>query len=209
MLMKQKRTIYLIGAAVLLSVIALIFIKSCGGDSPKSTGDTVAQKSTVTDSIPQDSTESVTTIEQEVEDAVKIDSTKFPDYVYSYEYIEIYEKFKPLLSAIAHVESRGIPNMVSKSGKYHGLLQQSSISVDDCNEFANASFKHSDRLNPKKTVQMFLITQKRYNKTMSFEMACRIWSRHDINGTNPSAAKYWERVRKELGKHDYSPLWEN
>lgn len=207
--MKQKRTIYLACAVILLFVIAAICIKGCGGNSAKTTHDTIHQTYTIVDSIQEDSLESAPIIEQEIEVVVKVDSTKFPDYVYSYEYIEIYEKFKPLLSAIAHVESRGIPNMVSKSGKYYGLLQQSVINVDDCNEFANSSFKYTDRLDPKKTVQMFLITQKRYNEKMSFEMACRIWSRHDIKGTNPSATRYWERVKKELGKHDYSPLWEN
>lgn len=206
--MKQKKTIYLVGAVILLFVITVICVKSCnGGDSSKSIGDTIVESS-ITDSLSQDSLESVITIEQEIEAPVKVDSSKFPDYVYSYEYIEVYEKFKPLLSAIAHVESRGIPNMVSKSGKYHGLLQQSRINVDDCNQSTDSAFKYEDRLDPKKAVQMFLITQKKYNKKMSYEMACRIWSRHDINGTDPEAGRYWERVKKELDKHDYSPLWE-
>jgi hypothetical protein len=208
--MKQKKTIYLVGAVILLFVITVICVKSCnGGDSSKSMGDTAVIESTVVDSLPQDSLESVKVIEQEIEAPVKVDSSKFPDYVYSYEYIEVYEKFKPLLSAIAHVESRGIPNMVSKSGKYHGLLQQSTINVDDCNQSTNSAFKYEDRKNPKKAVQMFLITQKKYNKKMSYEMACRIWSRHDISGTDPDAGRYWERVKQELDKHDYSPLWEN
>nr|DAS62288.1 MAG TPA: hypothetical protein [Ackermannviridae sp.] len=206
--MKQKKTIYLVGAVVLLFVITVICVKSCNGGSDKSITDTTALESTVVDSISQDSLESVITIEQEIEAPLKVDSSKFPDYVYSYEYIEVYEKFKPLLSAIAHVESRGIPNMVSKSGKYKGLLQQSRINVDDCNLSTDYAFKYEDRLDPKKAVQMFLITQKKYNKKMSYEMACRIWSRHDISGTDPEAGRYWERVKKELDKHDYSPLWE-
>lgn len=206
--MKQKKTIYLVGAVILLFVITVICVKSCNGSSDKSITDTTNVESTIVDSISQDSLESVITIEQEIEAPLKVDSTKFPDYVYSYEYIEVYEKFKPLLSAIAHVESRGIPNMVSKSGKYKGLLQQSRINVDDCNLSTDSAFKYEDRLDPKKAVQMFLITQKKYNKKMSYEMACRIWSRHDISGTDPEAGKYWERVKKELDKHDYSPLWE-
>lgn len=206
--MKQKKTIYLVGAVILLFVITVICVKSCNGSSDKSITDTTALESTVVDSLPQDSLESVITIEQEIEAPVKVDSSKFPDYVYSYEYIEVYEKFKPLLSAIAHVESRGIPNMVSKSGKYKGIFQQSRINVDDCNLSTDSAFKYEDRLDPKKAVQMFLITQKKYNKKMSYEMACRIWSRHDISGTDPEAGKYWERVKKELDKHDYSPLWE-
>lgn len=206
--MKQKKTIYLVGAVILLFVITVICVKSCnGGDSSKLIGDTIPESSII-DSISQDSLESVITIEQEIEAPLKVDSTKFPDYVYSYEYIEVYEKFKPLLSAIAHVESRGIPNMVSKSGKYKGIFQQSRINVDDCNLSTDSAFKYEDRLDPKKAVQMFLITQKKYNKKMSYEMACRIWSRHDISGTDPEAGKYWERVKKELDKHDYSPLWE-
>lgn len=206
--MKQKKTIYLVGAVVLLFVITVICVKSCNDSSDKSITDTTALESTVVDSLPQDSLESVITIEQEIEAPLKVDSTKFPDYVYSYEYIEVYEKFKPLLSAIAHVESRGIPNMVSKSGKYKGIFQQSRINVDDCNLSTDSAFKYEDRLDPKKAVQMFLITQKKYNKKMSYEMACRIWSRHDIKGVDPDAGRYWERVKKELDKHDYSPLWE-
>lgn len=206
--MKQKKTIYLVGAVILLFVITVICVKSCNGSSDKSITDTTAVESTVVDSLPQDSLESVVTIEQEIEAPLKVDSSKFPDYVYSYEYIEVYEKFKPLLSAIAHVESRGIPNMVSKSGKYKGIFQQSRINVDDCNLSTDSAFKYEDRLDPKKAVQMFLITQKKYNKKMSYEMACRIWSRHDIKGVDPDAGRYWERVKKELDKHDYSPLWE-
>ena len=197
--MKQKKTIYLVCAVILMFVITAICVKSCGNDgSSDSVIDTTTYQSHVVDSVPQDTVE-----------LIKIDSTKFPDYVYSYEYIEIYEKFKPLLSAIAHVESRGTPNMVSKSGKYQGLLQQSTINVDDCNQSTDSAFKYSDRLNPKKAVQMFLITQKKYNKKMSYEMACRIWSCHDVRGVDPDAGRYWERVKKELDKHDYSPLWEN
>lgn len=206
--MKQKKTIYLVSAVILLFVITVICVKSCNGSSDKSITDTTALESTVVDSLPQDSLESVITIEQEIEAPLKVDSSKFPDYVYSYEYIEVYEKFKPLLSAIAHVESRGIPNMVSKSGKYKGIFQQSRINVDDCNLSTDSAFKYEDRLDPKKAVQMFLITQKKYNKKMSYEMACRIWSRHDIKGVDPEAGRYWERVKKELDKHDYSPLWE-
>lgn len=153
--------------------------------------------------------DTATVQEKPITDTIsKVDSSKFPDYVYSYEYVEIYNRFRPLISAIAHVESRGIPNMVSKSGKYHGLLQQSKINVDDCNEITNNSFTYEDRLNPKKSVMMFLITQKRYNKKMTDEMACRIWSRHDLSGTDPSAGEYWKKVKQEIGKRDYSHLWE-
>lgn len=202
----QRILLMCLFAFILSYILSSLLFKGCSSNNR--VVDTI--DSTAVDTMRHDSLSTgveTNTIETAPE-PIKVDSTIFPDYVYSYEYIEVYEKLRPLISAMVHTESRGIPNLESKSGKYHGILQQSKISVDDCNQVVDKPFSYEDRKNPKKSIQMFLIYQKRYNKNMTFEMACRIWSRFDLKGTNPEAEAYWKKVEKEIGKHDYSHLWE-
>ena len=103
-----------------------------------------------------------------------------------------------VINAIAMVESKG--NASAKSKDCVGLLQIRPVLVDDCNEYlklkkSNKRYTLKDRLNPKKSKEMFILYQKRYNPTNNIEKAIRLWN----GGCGYSKAKtenYYRKVMK-------------
>lgn len=106
----------------------------------------------------------------------------------------------PVINAIMEVESKGNPNAVSKDGKCVGILQIQKIVVDDCNEYLqfylkqpNRKFAYDDRYDVNKSIEMFILIQKRYNKNNDIEKAIRLWN----GGTKYSITKtqnYYDKV---------------
>ena len=89
--------------------------------------------------------------------------------------------WKPYIESIIHVESKGNPNAVSKCGKCVGAMQIKTIIVDDCNEYlkmigSKKRYTYKDRYNIEKSKEMFLLYQKRYNKSNDIEKGIRIWN---------------------------------
>lgn len=89
--------------------------------------------------------------------------------------------WKPYIESIIQVESNGNPNAVSKCGKCVGAMQIKTIVVDDCNEYlkmigSKKRFTYQDRYNINKSKEMFLLIQKRYNKSNDIEKGIRIWN---------------------------------
>lgn len=89
----------------------------------------------------------------------------------------------PIIHAIMEVESKGNVNAISKDGTCVGPLQIKKIVVDDCNEYLSVylkdktrRFTYEDRLDMEKSIEMFILIQKRYNKSNSIEKAIRIWN---------------------------------
>ena len=89
----------------------------------------------------------------------------------------------PIINAIIEVESRGDTNVVSKDGACVGPLQIKKIVVDDCNEYLSLylkdkskRFTYEDRFDMEKSIEMFILIQKRYNKKNDIETAIRIWN---------------------------------
>ena len=107
-----------------------------------------------------------------------------------------------VINVIAKVESNHNPKAVSKSGKYVGYLQISVGLVNDCNNYlkrigSTKRFTPNDRYNKEKSIEMFVIYQKIYNKSNSTEKAIRIWnggSGYSVKGTQA----YYEKVMKHL-----------
>ena len=103
-----------------------------------------------------------------------------------------------VINAIAMVESKG--NASAKSKDCVGLLQIRPVLVNDCNEYlklkkSNKRYTLKDRLNPKKSKEMFILYQKRYNPTNNIEKAIRLWN----GGCGYSKAKtenYYRKVMK-------------
>ena len=103
-----------------------------------------------------------------------------------------------VIDAIVKVESKG--NASAKSKDCVGILQIRPILVEDCNEYLKMKGKKkhytlTDRLNPKKSKEMFILYQKRYNPTNNIEKAIRLWN----GGCGYSAAKtevYFQKVMK-------------
>ena len=108
----------------------------------------------------------------------------------------------PVIEAIIKVESGGNPKAVSRTGAYVGILQISKGLVDDVNSYLRhkgetTRYAYSDRLNPDKSKEMFIIYQEKYNKHRSVEKAIRIWNggpKHTIKGTQA----YLKRVLRHL-----------
>lgn len=106
-----------------------------------------------------------------------------------------------VIEAIIYVESRGDNNAVSKDGTCVGPMQIKKIVVDDCNEYckiigSNKRYTYDDRYNKDKSIEMFILIQKRYNKSNDIEKAIRIWN----GGCNYSVSKtesYYQRVIKK------------
>ncbi len=103
-----------------------------------------------------------------------------------------------VINAIIQVESKGNTNAVSKDCA--GVLQIRPILVQDVNEYLkmkkiNKHYTLKDRFNAKKSKEMFVFYQKRYNPTNSVEKAIRLWN----GGCGYSKVKtenYYRKVMK-------------
>ena len=111
-----------------------------------------------------------------------------------------------VIDAIIYVESRGNENAVSADGTCVGPMQIKKIVVDDCNEYlsflgVNKKYEYNDRYSTEKSKEMFILIQKRYNKSNNIEKAIRIWN----GGCNYSTQKtnsYFNKVIKKYGVNE-------
>lgn len=102
--------------------------------------------------------------------------------------------FKRLIYAIAHIESKHNPKMVSKGGKHVGLLQMSKITVDECNRIiGRKKFCYNDRYDAKKSEEMFRVIQLYHNKSNDVEKAIRLWN-GGPNASKKKTEKYYQKV---------------
>lgn len=85
--------------------------------------------------------------------------------------------YKRLITAIAHVESEHNPKLVSKNNTYVGYLQISKICVKEANNIIGyKKYNYNDRLDKKKSIEIFLVIQKHHNPTNNLNLAIRLWS---------------------------------
>ena len=85
-----------------------------------------------------------------------------------------------VINAIAEVESEGNPKVKNSAGCV-GLLQITKICVRQCNiwlkqEKSKKRYTYNDRLNPEKSKEMFILTQKHLNPKNDIEHAIRLWN---------------------------------
>ena len=101
-----------------------------------------------------------------------------------------------LINAIAHVESKHNEKLVSKNHTHVGLLQISKITVDECNRIiGRKKYRYDDRFNREKSIEMFIVIQKFYNKTNNIERAIRLWN-GGPNASKSKTEKYYRKVIK-------------
>ena len=108
--------------------------------------------------------------------------------------------WNPVMDAIIQVESKGNPKAHNKNGDCAGILQITPGLVKQCNIWLEAKkskkrYTLSDRYNVKKSKEMFIMTQKHYNKSNNIERAIRIWNGgpgYTVKGTNG----YYKKVMK-------------
>ena len=109
--------------------------------------------------------------------------------------------WEPVINAIIQVESKGNTNAISKDQKCVGVLQIQKIVVDDCNEYltnvlkSKQRFNYDDRYDKDKSIEMFILIQKRYNKSNNIEKAIRLWN-GGCGYSIPKTQNYYEKVMK-------------
>lgn len=106
-------------------------------------------------------------------------------------------KWGKIMNAIIQVESRG--DSKARSGSSLGILQITPILVRECNDIlkrkgSKKRYTLSDRLNVKKSKEMFILIMNQYNKAGSAIAACRIWN----GGINSRSVNhgYWKKFLK-------------
>ena len=115
-------------------------------------------------------------------------------------------KWDAVLNAISEIESKGIPDIVSKNGKYVGILQISTVLVDECNPLVGEKrFTYDHRLDVEKSYEMFFIIQRYYNKENDIEKAIRLWNggpKYSIQKTEAYYQKVLKVMRNEQEKEN-------
>ena len=106
-------------------------------------------------------------------------------------------KWGKIMNAIIQVESCGDQN--ARRGNSLGILQITPILVRECNDIlkrkgSKKKYTLSDRLNVKKSKEMFILIMNQYNKAGSANAACRIWN----SGINSKSVNhgYWKKFLK-------------
>lgn len=121
------------------------------------------------------------------------------------------ERIKKLIAAIIWNESsNGTLTENSNELAAKGIMQQHPEIIDDVNHLLGFNkYHYNDRLDPIKSIEIFLLYQKKYNPGMSIEKAARIWN-GGPNGMNEEeypekcqqTAKYWSKIQ-EFMKDDW------
>ncbi len=111
----------------------------------------------------------------------------------------VMERWGSLIEAIATIESRKNPKVVSRCGKYVGYLQISKLLVNECNMILHEKkYSYNDRYDKQKSIEMFLVIQDRHNPDGNIEKAIRLWKSGDTKCMQRKARteSYYRRVMK-------------
>lgn len=101
-----------------------------------------------------------------------------------------------VMNAIIQVESNG--NSKAKHGSSVGAMQITPLLVAECNNILRGRrckkrYKLSDRLSVKKSKEMFLLIQSKYNPLRNIEQVIRSWN-GGIHYSVQRTQRYLERV---------------
>jgi hypothetical protein len=115
-------------------------------------------------------------------------------------------KWNKMIHSIIAVESNGNASAVSPCKQYVGILQIHKIVVDDCNEWlalngVKKRYTYKDRLNEKKSIEIFNTYQERYNKDKDINKAIRIWN-GGCNYKKKATQHYYNKVMAEYSKEE-------
>lgn len=107
-----------------------------------------------------------------------------------------------VINALIEVESKGDEKAVSKNKKFVGILQISTILVDDCNRIiGEKKYTYNCRYDKTKSIEMFKIIQNYYNPKKDLTFAIRMWKGGPTWKTNSIDTKeYYNKVMKEYNK---------
>lgn len=107
-----------------------------------------------------------------------------------------------VINALIEVESKGDEKAVSKNKKFVGILQISTILVDDCNRIiGEKKYTYDCRYDKTKSIEMFKIIQNYYNPKKDLTFAIRMWKGGPTWKINSIDTKeYYNKVMKEYNK---------
>lgn len=109
-----------------------------------------------------------------------------------------------ICDAIMMVESGGNPNAVGDRGNAVGAYQIWPVMVKDVNRILKRNqYSLQDRFSREKSREMFIIYSMHYanhTKDWSPEGIARRWVGGPKGHLKSGSAKYWEKVKKELGR---------
>jgi hypothetical protein len=105
-----------------------------------------------------------------------------------------------VIDAIILVESEGNPNAVS--GQSVGAMQITPVAVRECNYIlqkrgSEKRYTLTDRFDVKKSREMFVLIQSKYNPSNNVERAIRLWNggpRYSLKSTN----NYYRKVLRRM-----------
>ena len=104
-----------------------------------------------------------------------------------------------VINAIIKVESNGNTNAVNGNGSCVGILQITKVLVKECNNILREMkspkrYTLSDRKNPMKSKEMFILLQSKFNPSNNVDDGIRMWN------CGISALKDKSKGRKYLNK---------
>ncbi len=121
------------------------------------------------------------TLQVKAEEADSIEINNVDETIYIEKQDSVLRKWGPVINAIATLESRKNPNVVSRCGNYVGYLQISKVLVNECNMIIGEKrYAYNDRLDKDKSIEMFIVIQNQYNPEGSIEKAIRLWKSGDV-----------------------------
>lgn len=111
-------------------------------------------------------------------------------------------KWNKIMNAIIQVESRGETR--ARSGNSVGILQITPVLVAECNKILQSKnskkkYSLSDRFNPQKSKEMFILIMEKFNKAGSAYEACRIWGNGPY-GKKKVRPSYWKKFLEHYNK---------
>lgn len=108
-----------------------------------------------------------------------------------------------VIDAIVKVESRGNEKAYNPNGDCAGILQITKICIKEANNILEEKgikkkFTLSDRWDAKKSKEIFILIQEKYNPEKDVIKACRVWNEGPYYNRKIKTTKYVEKVLKNL-----------
>lgn len=114
-----------------------------------------------------------------------------PEVIIQVDTVYVESDWSKMVSALIKVESNGRADAVNENSGATGILQIMPIYVAEANRISGRNYTLEDRLDPRKSIEMFEIVQGHHNPKRNIEKA--------IRSHNPTAGDwYYNRVIKAM-----------
>ncbi len=181
MVKSNNDQIYFSTTAIILLILALIFIVNKASNKVDQLQHKIDNRNLIIDSLNHE-----------------IDTLHWEKEIFDYNN----SKNNKILSAIMFVESSYNNLAYNSSEDAVGCLQIRKCMVDDVNRIlkrkkSQIKFKYNDRWSRHKSIQMFEIYRKYYNLN-TYEKIARGWNGGPTGLHKPSTFSYWNKVKNRI-----------